>query len=89
MSRDFIPAGSPLTSGQITTPICGFTIKPTTAVSTTSYWFHPSFMNLAVQQNLNIEVASLGAFGNRSTRVNVDMLYGVKQCSNIRVATLS
>lgn len=89
VSRDFIPQGSPLTSGQIQTPICGFMPKLTTVVGNTSYWFHPSFMTMAVQQALNISVYDLGVEGIRASRVNVDVLMGLKQLSNLRVVTLS
>ena len=87
-SRDFIPAGSPLTEGSIKTPIAGFLPKMTTEVGSTSYWFHPSFMTMAVQDSLNIEVFNLGVDGVRGSRVNVDLLMGVKQLDNKRVVTL-
>lgn len=89
VSRDYLPAGSPLTSGDIPTQLCGFTPKLTTVVGTTSYWFHPSFLTLAVQEQLNIEAFNLGVDGIRGTRINTDILLGVKQLSNIRVVTLA
>lgn len=89
ISRDFIPAGSPLTSGAINTPIAGFEMKMTTVVGNTSYWFHPSFLTIAVQQSLNIALYDLGVDGNRSNRLNADILYGIKQLDDERVVTLS
>lgn len=89
VSRDFIPAGSPLISGALTTPLLGFMPKMTTVVSNTSYWFHPQFLTLAIQDQLNSEVFSLGANGVRGSRVNTDILLGVKQLGNTRVATLA
>ena len=89
MSRDFIPAGSPLTSGDFNTPVCGFMPKLTTVVGNTSYWFHPSFFTIAVQKQLGVKVFDLGVEGVRSFRVNTDLLMGLKQLSNVRVATLS
>lgn len=88
-SRDYTPAGSPMTTGAITTPVAGFTIRPTTIVGNTSYWFHPSFLTLAIQQQLNIAVYDLGVDGVRGTRVNADVLYGIKQLSNLRVVSIS
>jgi hypothetical protein len=61
----------------------------TTVVSNTSYWFHPEFMTMAVQDQLNIEMFNLGADGVRGTRVNVDLLFGVKQLGNTRVVSIS
>jgi hypothetical protein len=89
VSRDFIPAGSPLTSGKIETPVCGFMIKSTTAVGNTSYWFHPSFLTMAVQKELGIKVADLAVLGGRGYRVNTEVLWGLRQLSNIRIASLS
>jgi len=88
-SRDFIPAGSPLTSGSIPTPVAGFMPKMTNIVSTTSYFFHPSFLTMAVQQNLNIEVFNLGVDGVRGSRVNADVLYGIKQLDDERIVSIS
>lgn len=88
-SRDFIPAGSPLTTGAITTPVMGFNFKWTSEVGNTSYFFHPLFMTMAVQQAPDVKVYDLGVDGRRATRVNMDVLFGVKQLSNLRVVTIS
>lgn len=89
ISRDFIPAGSPITSGQFVTPICGFMPKMTTVVSSTSRFFHPSFLTMAVQQQLQINEYDLGVEGVRGKRVNADILYGIKQLDNERVVSIS
>lgn len=88
-SRDFIASGSPLTTGQITSPVCGFTVRGTTEVGNTSYWFHPSFMTIAVQKELQIEEFNLGVNGVRARRINADILMGYKQMDNKRVVTIS
>jgi hypothetical protein len=88
VSRDFIPAGSPLSSGEIAAPVFGFQVKSSTLVGSTSYLFHPIFLQLAVQQAPNVEVMSRGAEGIRATRVNMDVLFGVKQLNNKRVLTI-
>lgn len=89
VSRDFIPAGTPLTSGQIATPVLGFMPKWSSLVGSTAYFFHPIFLQMAVQQSPEVEVVSLGAEGKRARRVNMDVLFGVKQVSNIRVVQVS
>ncbi len=88
-SRDFIPAGSPLTSGSITTPIMGFNFAWTTEAGNVSSFFHPLFLTMAVQQSPDVKVYDLGVDGKRATRVNMDVLFGVKQLSNLRVVTVS
>lgn len=88
-SRDFIPAGSPLTEGAIKTPIMGFDFDWTTEAGNVSYFFQPMFMQIAVQQNPEIKEYDLGGEGVRATRINVDTLMGLKQFSNIRVVSIS
>jgi hypothetical protein len=88
-SRDFIPAGSPLTAGAITTPVLGFNFQWTSEVGNTSYFFHPLFLTMAVQQSPDVNVYDLGVDGKRATRVNMDVLFGVKQLSGLRVVTIS
>lgn len=89
ISRDFIPAGSPLTEGAIKTPVLGFGFKWTSEVGNTAYFFHPIFLTMAVQQKPDVKVYDLGGDGTRGTRVNLDVLFGVKQLSNLRVYTKS
>jgi hypothetical protein len=88
-SRDFVPAGSPLASGEFAVPLAGFRPRFTSVASNVTYLFHPSFLTLAVQENLNIEVVGMGAEGHRSTRLNVDLLMGVLQLDDQRVVTIS
>lgn len=88
-SRDFIPSGSPLTTGMFNTDILGFIPRKTTAASATTYLYHKSFMTMAMQQELNIEVFNLGVTGERTFRTNVDILWGLKQLGNNRVVTIS
>lgn len=89
VSRDFIPGGSPLTSGKIQTPVLGFTPKWSSRMGNVAHLFHPIFQQLAVQQMPEIEIVSLGANGTRGRRVNMDVLFGTKQVSNLRVVSLS
>jgi hypothetical protein len=87
-SRDYIPAGSPTTTGAFTTPILGMEPKWTSEAGTTTYVFHPMFLQLAVQQDPQVSVFDLGTDGKRASRVNTDCLMGVKQVSNLRVVTI-
>lgn len=89
VSRDFIPAGSPLTSGQIQSPVLGFTPKSSTTVGNNTYLFHPLVLQLAVQQQPDVEVVSRGGDGIRAMRVNMDVLFGVKLMSSVRAVLLS
>lgn len=88
-SRDFIPAGSPLTSGSLPTPILGFQPRMTTEAGNVAYLFHPMYMSMAVQKSPQVRVYDLGVQGVRAQRVNVDALFGNKQLSNVRTVTIS
>lgn len=89
-SSDFLMAesGAPLSSGLIP-PLLGFNVSLSTEVGTTSYWFHKSFMTIAVQDPVRVMEYDLGVDGFRGTRVNCDVLFGVKQLDNLRVVTLA
>lgn len=88
-SRDFVPAGSPLSSGQVQVPVAGFQVHLGTRVGDTAYFFHPSFLTMAVQSQLAISEFDLGAQGIRGKRLNVDLLYGLVQMDDERVVTIS
>lgn len=88
-SRDFVPAGSPISEGDITLPVLGFNIKETTVVSNTSYWFHPSFLTMAIQEAPAVQVYDLGSDGKRATRVNLTCLLGIKQLDGLRVCSIA
>lgn len=87
-SRDFVD-GNPLMSGSVPGRVLGFIPKMTTEVSTNSHFYHPIFMQIAVQQDLQVKVFDQGGQGYRSARVNSTLLMGAKQCSNVRVVTVS
>lgn len=88
-SRDFVPSGSPLSSGSLPSPVLGFNAKLTTEAGAVSYLFHPIFMQMAVQRSLDVKVYDQGVDGRRSMRVNSTLLFGVVQVSNLRVVTIS
>lgn len=88
-SKDFLPGSdSPLSAGAVTLPILGFNVRWTSEVGSVAYLFHPIFLQMAVQQNPTPSVYDLGVQGKRATRVNMEVLFGVKQASNLRVVTI-
>jgi hypothetical protein len=70
-------------------PLAGFEFDFTNQLGNVAYLFHPSFMTLAVQEQMQVEVFNLGNEGKRATRVNTDLLYGLKQLDSSRVVKLS
>lgn len=87
-SRDFVD-GSPLSSGSLPGRILGFNPKMTTEVGTNTHFFHPIFMQVAVQKGLGVQVFDQGVSGHRSVRVNSTLLMGAAQLSGLRVVTVS
>lgn len=86
-SSDFV-SGRPIESASFSSRLLGFIPKMSnTGATDTGYFFHPSFMQMAVQQDLNVKQFDQGVDGRRSMRVNTDVLFGVKQFSNLRVVT--
>jgi hypothetical protein len=87
-SSDFLLSGAPLQSGQIPSALLGFLPHMTTEANAVTYLFHRSFMTMAVQDQLRINVYDLGVDGKRASRVNVDVLFGLKQLDSKRVVTI-
>ena len=88
-SKDFIPAGSPLSSGMIEFPLAGFEVDWSNQLGNVAYMFHPSFLTLAVQDQMSTDVFNLGVDGKRAVRVNTDLLYGLRQLDDKRVVKVS
>lgn len=87
VSTDFGQSGS-LVTGQVSKTIMGFIPKWTSEVGNTAYFSHPLFIEMAVQQNPTPSIHNLGASGVRATRVNMEVLFGLKQASDLRVVTV-
>ena len=88
-SKDFIGGSNPLVSGKISELAVGFEVKSSSELGNVAYCFHPSYMTMAMQSGVNINVYDLGSQGKRAYRVNCDMLLGIKQLDNKRVVGLS
>lgn len=88
-SSDFVASGSPLASGQLPAQLVGFMPHFTTVVGSTVYAFHASYFTMASQQGMAVAEYDLGVEGRRAKRVNCDTLLGMKQLSDVRVATVT
>jgi hypothetical protein len=88
-SSDFVLSGGVLQNGKVPEALLGFLPHFTNLVGQVTHLFHRSFMTIAVQQSLGIEVFNLGVDGTRASRVNCDLLYGLKQLDGKRCVTIS
>lgn len=89
VSRDYVPNANSMTTGSIPTPLLGFLPRMTNAAGAVSYYMHRTFMQLAVQKAPMPKAYDLGGQGKRAMRVNMDVLFGLKQFDNKRVVTIS
>jgi hypothetical protein len=87
--KDSNAGDAPSISGAVVAPVYGHAASWTTAVGTTTYLFHDSFMQMAIQKDLNISVTDLAPLGERGYRVNCDVLFGVAQLHSDRVISIS
>ena len=85
MSRDFVPTSQAMQTGVISTPVLGFEVLWTTVADGVSSFFSPEFIQIAVQENPVPKLFDLGADGQRAKRVNMTVLYGIKQVDSLRV----
>lgn len=88
-SSDFLLTGAPVQTGQLPSALLGFSPRMTTEANGTTFLFHRSYLTLAVQEGMTVRQYDLGVDGKRSTRVNVDTLFGDKQLDDVRVVTIS
>lgn len=89
MSRDFVPSSQAMQTGAITTPVLGFEVAWTTMADGVSTFFSPEFLQIAVQENPVPKLYDLGGDGQRAKRVNMTVLYGIKQVDSVRVVQKS
>ena len=88
-SRDYIPSTNMMQMGSLPGLLLGFNPRMTNAAGSTSYFFHRSFMQMAVQKAPTPKAYDKGVTGHRALRVNLDVLWGLKQFDSKRVYTLS
>lgn len=89
MSRDFVPNSDAMSQGMITTPVLGFQVKSTSVAEDACHFFSPEFLQLAVQEEPVPELFNLGVDGQRAKRVNMTVLYGIKQVDSTRVVKIA
>ena len=76
-------------NGFLSKPSFGFDLASTTIAGNTAILFHPSFLQMAIQQDMEIKVDDLSSQGIRGHRVSSTLIMGAKQIDNTRVVKLS
>lgn len=77
-SSDFV-TDMPTIRGQSARALFGFNCYRDTSVSNQAIFFHPDFMYLAMQTELNFQVSSLHSHKQFGYVISADIIYGAKQ----------
>ncbi len=87
LSRDFSPTSSVFMSGKLKDPIYGFQTHVSNLLpANTAFFFHKSFMNIAIQLGADYKEMDLEASTNvPAHRVRVKTLFGLKQFDAKRI----
>jgi len=89
-SSDFIPQGSPVSSGQFASPLYGFQIAESDILGAdVGFAVHPSALQMVMQQELRVKVSDQHVNKKFSMLVSVDILYGISLFDNKRIAKIS
>jgi hypothetical protein len=89
-SRDYVPAGSPTSTGFLTEPLYGFTIGESNVLANdTSFAVHRSALSLVMQQGIRIQISNLHAQGKYGYVMSADMVVGYKLMDDKRIVKIS
>lgn len=88
INADYGNGGTGTVNGFLSRPILGFETAATTNAGTTTYLFHTSFLQMAVQKSIDIKVDDLSVLGQRGFRVSASLLFGYVQLHDNRVVTI-
>jgi len=89
-SSDYIPAGSPVTTGGFTFPLYGFTIvEAQNLAADIGYAVHTSAVQVIMQQGLRVKVSDQHANRKYGFILSADMVFGYKLMDNVRIVKIS
>lgn len=89
-SRDYVPAGSPTSSGIISEPLYGFTVAEHDLLGTDiGYAIHRSAATLVMQQGLRVKISDLHSNKKYGYLLSVDFVYGIKLMDNKRIVKIN
>lgn len=89
-SRDYVPAGSPTSTGLISEPLYGFSIAEHDLLGTDiGYAIHRSACTMVMQQGVRIKISDLHAQKKYGFLLSADIVYGIKLMDNKRIVKIS
>jgi hypothetical protein len=88
-SSDYVAGSGIINQGTMDQMILGFMPHFTSVVGNTSYFFHKSYLTVAVQKGMEVTQYDLGVEGKRAQRVNCGVLMGLKLLDSKRVVSIA
>jgi hypothetical protein len=89
-SRDYVPAGSPTSTGLISEPLYGFNIAEHDLLANdVGYAIHRTAAALVMQQDVRIQIAPLLSQKKHGFMLVADMIYGIKLLDNKRIVKIN
>ena len=89
-SSDFIPAGSPVSTGLLGRAVYGFdTMESQNLGNDVGYAFHKSAVASVMQKGLSIKISDLHAQNKYAYLISASVIFGVKLMSNVRLVQIS
>lgn len=90
-SRDYVPAGSPVTNtGIISEPLYGFSIAEHDILGAdVGYAIHRTAATLVMQQGVRIQISNLHSNKKYGYLLSADLVYGIKLMDNKRIVKIT
>lgn len=88
-SRDFVPAGSPTSTGLLTEPLYGFTIGEHDLLpADVGYAIHRSACTMVMQQGVRLKISDLHTQKKYGYLMSADIVYGIKLMDDKRIVKI-
>lgn len=88
-SSDFVAAGSPTSTGELGSPLYGFTVSENDKIaSNIGYACHPSAVAHVMQKSLDIKLSDQHPAGKRGWLLTAEIVFGAKLFDNKRIAKI-
>jgi len=90
ISSDFIPAGSPVSSGELNSPLYGFRVAEHDLLGADiGYAVHASALQMVMQQGMRIKISDLHAQSKFGFKMSADIVFGLSLFDNKRIIEIS
>jgi len=90
ISSDFVPAGSPASSGAFSSPLYGFTVMESDILGNdVGYAVHPSALQMVIQKDITVKMSDLHSQKKFGQLISADIVYGFSLFDNTRLVKIS